>query len=72
MLEVALKTHYGHYKCWSCLFELTSALTAFVALLNRVIQPYLGKLYMCIDDILVYSMNEQHYALHFGKALQKL
>ena len=40
---------------------LTNALTAFLDLMNRVFQPYLDQLIVVfIDDILVYSRDEQH------------
>ena len=54
-------------------FGLTNAPVAFMALMNRVFQPYLDKFVIVfIDDILVYSSDEQQHALHLGKVSQKL
>ena len=54
-------------------FGLTNAPTAFMDLMNRVFHPYLDKFVIVfIDDILVYSKNEEEHAKHLKIALQTL
>ena len=46
-------------------FGLTNALAAFIDLMNRVFYPYLDQFVVVfIDDILVYSKNEQKHEQH--------
>ena len=54
-------------------FGLTNAPAVFMALMNRVFQPYLDRFVIVfIDDILVYSPNETEHAHHLGMVLQRL
>ena len=46
-------------------FGLTSAPAMFMALMNKLFQPYLDQFVIAlIDDILVYSPNEEMHAQH--------
>ena len=46
-------------------FGLTNASTTFMDLINRVFRPYLDRFVVVfIDDILVYSINEQEHEQH--------
>ena len=46
-------------------FGLTNAPTAFMDLMNRVFRPYLDQFVVVfIDDILVYSRDEQKHEQH--------
>ena len=54
-------------------FGLTNAPAAFMDLMNRVFRPYLDRFVVVfIDDILVYSINEQGHEQHLKIVLQTL
>jgi hypothetical protein len=54
-------------------FELTNAPIYFMYLMNKVFMEYLDKFVVVfIDDILVYSMNEEEHNEHLRLALQSL
>ena len=54
-------------------FGLTNALAAFMTLMNRVFHPFLDRFVIVfIDNILVYSSDEQQHAYHLDKVLHKL
>jgi hypothetical protein len=54
-------------------FGLTNAPAYFMYLMNSVFMDYLDKLVVVfIDDIHVYSQNEQEHEEHLRKVLQRL
>ena len=54
-------------------FGLTNALAYFMYLMNKVFMEYLDKFVVVfIDDILVYSKNEEEHEEHLRLVLQKL
>ena len=53
--------------------RLTNAPTAFMDLMNRVLNEYLDKFFIVfIDDILIYSKNQEEHQEHLRLALQTL
>ena len=73
VLKAAFKTRYGHYEFLVMPFGLTNALTTFMDLMNKVFQPYLDQFVMVfIDDILVYSRDEQEHEQNLKIVLQTL
>nr|GEX34207.1 retrotransposon protein, putative, Ty3-gypsy subclass [Tanacetum cinerariifolium] len=61
----AFRTRYGHFKFQVMPFGLTNAPAVFMDLMNRVCKPYLDKfIIVSIDDILVYSKDEEEHGKH--------
>jgi hypothetical protein len=54
-------------------FDLTNVPAYFVYLMNSVFMDYLNKFVVVfLDDILIYSQNEQEHEEHLRKVLQRL
>ena len=71
--KIAFKTRYGHYEFLVMSFGLTNALTTFMDLINKVFRPYLDQFVVVfIDDIWVYSIDEQAHEQHLKIVLQTL
>ena len=71
--KTAFRTRYGHYEFLVMPFRLTNTLAAFMDLMNRVFRPYLDQFVVVfIDDILVYSRDEQEHEQHLKIVLQTL
>jgi hypothetical protein len=66
-------TRYGLYEFTVMSFGLTNAPAYFMYMMNKVFMEYLDKFVVVfIDDILVYSRNEEEHEGHLRLVLQKL
>jgi hypothetical protein len=71
--KTAFSTRYGLYEYLVMSFGLTNLLAYFMYLMNSVFMPKLDKFVVVfIDDILVYSKNEEERAGHLHVVLQRL
>jgi hypothetical protein len=68
--KTAFISRYGLYEFAVMSFGLTNALAYFMYMMNMVFMEYLDKFIMVfIDDILVYSRNEEEYEGHLRLVL---
>eukprot|EP00253_Pinus_taeda_P002609 PITA_02609 len=71
--KTTFRTRYGHYEFVVVPFGLNNALATFMCLMNSVLRPYLDNFVIVfIDDILVYSKNEEEHAEHLATILMLL
>jgi hypothetical protein len=71
--KTAFITQYGLYEYTVMSFGLTNAPTYFMYLMNKVFMEYLDKFVVVfIDDILIFSKNEEDHDQHLRVVLQKL
>nr|GEV69960.1 putative reverse transcriptase domain-containing protein [Tanacetum cinerariifolium] len=67
------RTRYGRFEFQVMPFGLTNAPAVFMDLMNRVCKPYLDKFVIVfIDDILVYSKDEEEHDIHLKINLKLL
>jgi hypothetical protein len=71
--KMAFSTRYGLYEYLVMSFGLTNAPAYFMYLMNSVFMPELDKFVVVfIDDILIYSKNNEDHANHIRIVLQRL
>ena len=70
---MALRMWYGHYEFLVMPFWLTNAPAAFMDLMNCAFQPYVDRFVVVfIDDILVYSKDQEDHDTHLRVVLETL
>jgi hypothetical protein len=71
--KTAFTTRYGLYEYTIMCFGMTNAPAYFMYLMNKIFMEYLDKFVIVfIDDILIYSKNEEEHEEHLRLVLQKL
>ncbi|KAA3465923.1 DNA/RNA polymerases superfamily protein [Gossypium australe] len=69
--KTTFRTRYGHYEFLVMPFDITNAPTIFMDLMNLIFRPYLDRFVVVfIDDILIYSRDENDHAKHLSMVLQ--
>ena len=73
IFKTTFSTRYSHYEFVIIPFGLTNAPTAFMCLMNNILSNYLGKFVVVfINDILIYSKEEQEHKEHLKIIMQVL
>ena len=71
--KTVFTTRYGLYEYTVMSFGLTNAPAYFMSMMNKVFMEYLDKFVVVfIDDIMVYSKNEEEHEEHLRLVLEKL
>jgi hypothetical protein len=71
--KTAFQTRYEHFEYNVMPFGLTNAPTVFQHLMNDVFREFLDDFVVCyLDDILVFSKNEEEHINHVRLVLEKL
>lgn len=65
--KTAFRNKYGNYEFVVLTYGLNNVPTTFICLMNSMLRPYLEKFVIVfIDDILIYSKNEEEHGEHLG------
>ena len=73
IFKTTFRTHYGHYEFVMMPFGLTKTPVVFMYLMNNILSNYMNKFVVVfINDILIYSKNEQEHEGHLRIILHVL
>jgi len=71
--KTACQTRYSQFKYQGMPFGLTNALEHFQSYIDDCLRPYIDDFTLCnLDDILIYSTNENEHEEHVRKVLERL
>ena len=71
--KTAFCSRFGHYEYLVMSFELTNAPAIFMNLMNTIFREFLGVFILVfMDDILVFSKNEEEHKEHLEKVFDVL
>ena len=71
--KMAFNTPTGHWEYLVMPFVLTNALTVFQSLVNDVLRDMINKfVFICLDDIRIFSKDSKEHTTHVRKVLQRL
>ena len=71
--KTVFRTRYEHYKYTIMLFELTNASASLQSLMNDTFKKFLNEFVIIyLNDILIYSKNEEQHHKHVEKVLEKI
>ncbi|EGU72528.1 hypothetical protein FOXB_16963, partial [Fusarium oxysporum f. sp. conglutinans Fo5176] len=71
--KTAFRTRFGLFEYLVMPFGLTNAPATFQRMINSVLRQYLDIFVVCyLDDILIFSDNEEEHREHVHKVLRKL
>lgn len=71
--KTAFRTRYGHFECLVMPFGLTNAPAAFQHFMNDVLREFLDiTVLVYLDDILVFSADQEQHTRHVQEVLEKL
>jgi hypothetical protein len=71
--QTAFRTPLGHYVYVVLRFGLTNAPATFQAVMNRILEPFIGRFVVVyLDDILIHSRSREEHVRHLEQLFEVL